>query len=431
VIRRWLFLVLLGACVVLGTIAGDRLGLQWDLTRDAAHSLSAEGAAALDALGTGVEIEVYVPDLPVARAETERLLRTYRLHPAVSGFTVIDPVAEPDRARAAGVGGEAEVHLRHGERSEVVRRFDRRALDDALQRLALRGERWIVTLRGHGEAALDQGPDGLATLAQQLERLGYRVLALDPRATGDLPQNAALVVVAAPESDYPDAVEAQLQQHVERGGAVLWLYDRVFPAWAVQRLGLTPLPGIVVDAAAAAYGLERPEHAIVSEFPADLSLGGRQSHAVLYRARGLDAQPPDDWRVDGRLRSSAQSWNETGSLRGRIARDPQQGEHAGPVTVGVLMRPADGGTRGRVAVVGGAHWIGNAQIGRAGNLDLATGLVRWLTDNRALHVEPEAAALDIRWSPETAGTLAAVLMYLLPTLYIGAGLWLRYRRRRA
>ena len=152
---------------------------------------------------------------------------------------------------------------------------------------------------------------------------------------------------------------------------------------------------------------------------------------MLHRARGIDTQETADWTVVGQLRSSPRSWNETGDLHGAISRDPGRGEHAGPVTVGVLLQRGDGGSDGRIAMIGSRHWLTNARVGQAANLALATGLVRWLTDNRELVTATVNDRLDVRWSAQTAGTLAALSMYLLPVAFVVAGIWLRHRRRRA
>ena len=432
-LSRLLLPVLLLASVVLAMALADRHAMQWDLTRERTHSLTPAAASALNVLqhGDGLQLTVFARDLPVTEAEIDHLLQPYRAHPAVTGYHRIDPVADPARARAAGVSRSTELHLQSGQRLEVVRAFRREAINAALARLALRGERWIVMLRGHGEAAIGDGPGGIARFVRHVEGIGYRVLALDPREIGSLPDNTALVVAAGPARDYPDAIERLLRDYRARGGALMWLFDDVFPAWAVTELGLTPLPGIVVDAAAADHALEQPENAIVGPLPDVVRLDSADGHAVLHRARGIDAQDGGDWTTVGQLRSSPRSWNETGELRGTVSRDPARGEHAGPVTVGVLLQRGEGGSGGRIAMIGGHHWLTNAQVGQAANLALATGLVRWLTDNRELVTAAVNDRLDVRWSAQTAGTLAALSMYLLPVAFVVAGLWLRHRRRRA
>ncbi|MCB1802624.1 MAG: hypothetical protein KDI82_13110, partial [Gammaproteobacteria bacterium] len=278
-------------------------------------------------------------------------------------------------------------------------------------------------------APVDSSPGGLQRLIDMLERRGYRVVALDPRQLDRLPDNTALVLAAAPQQAYGEHTTALLRSHLAESGALLWLARNTLPPLTGDAESPTFLPGHVVDAQAARYGLDAPENAIVDDYPAVLgSLS--QGHSVIHRARSLSWQDNRGWRAVGRLSSSAQAWNETGELRGRIARDPDQGEHPGPHTVGLLLQHDDGEQPARVALVTG-DFVGNDQLGRAANLALAVALVNWLSGNDLLPTQQPAADLELNWSARTGALLAIGLMAGLPALYLAIGLWLRARRRRA
>ncbi|MDJ0741281.1 MAG: Gldg family protein [Gammaproteobacteria bacterium] len=429
--NRWLFYALLAACVLLVARVAERYPLRADISVRQANSLSAVARQALGALPAALEITAWVPALAVQRAEVERLLAPYLAHPAAPRLVFVDPVAEPRRARDAGVGRHGELHLRTGARREVVTTASRAALDSALNRLARHGERWIVTLKGHGEVIPDDRPAGLGRLATRLETLGYQVVALDPRQLESLPDNTALLLVAAPAQPYADRVTQLIGDYVDGGGALLWLLGDAPVRLPGMDIALDVLPGRVVDAAAAQYGLASPDHAIVTDYPALLTPPPAM-HSVIGRARALDWRERPGWQPVGRLHSSPRSWNETGALTGRVARDPALGERAGPLTVGLaLQRRAVDRPPARLLFVGGADWIGNSRIGDAANLALATGLVNWLTGNAALAAPAPANDLDIHWSPLFGGLAAIMLMAVLPLAYLLTGLWLRARRRRA
>ncbi len=429
--RRLLFLVLLLSCLVLLARVSGQYEWRIDLTAERIHSLSPSAQDALDRLGGGLEMTVFLADYPVQRAQLERLLEPYLAHPARPRLAFVDPVSEPDRARAAGVTRQGELQLEADGRREVVARPTAAAIDAALNRLALRGERWIVGFKGHGEAEVDEAPGGLARLVEQVERLGYRFVTLDPRHLDELPDNAAVLLLAGPQRPYGPAVLAQIERFLERGGALLWLVDPAASGALGGLLGIELLPGVVVDAAAARRGLEHPDNAIVDDYPVEVLPRPPQGHSVLHGARAL--RPSDDagWEVVGRLHSSPRSWNETGALQGAIARDPGAGEQAGPLTLGVVLQRAPAGTAQRAVAVGSRHFVSNAQIGQADNLALAVGLLHWLTDNPQLSTPTPARDLELRWAPHVAGLLAVGLMGVLPAVYLAAGLWLRSRRRRA
>lgn len=430
--RRGLFVLLLGSCVWLAVSVAGRYAWQVDLSAQRINSLSDTAGRALAALPGTLHIDAFIPRQRVQRGEIERLLAPYLAGPADLRLRFVDPVADPATARAAGVRRHGELHLQLGERREVLAQPDRRALDAALGRLALGGSRWVVALRGHGENAIDDSPDGLARLVAHVERLGYRLVALDPRELQRLPDNTAVLLLGAPDRPYDPATAALIQAFVAGGGGLLWLVDHPAPGLGDTVPGIALLPGTVVDAAAARYGLEGPANAVVSDYAGmpGAPPGGFSTlpHASAFELR----QPVDDrWRVVARLRSSPQSWNETGPLRGRINRDPALGEQPGPLTVGTLLQADDALGGARVAIIGSRHPFGNDSIGLGANRELAGALLHWLSGNPGLAADAAGPDLSLHWST-TLGTLVAVVTMLgLPLAYLAGGLWLRRHRRRA
>lgn len=429
--RRVLFYLLLGTCLVLTAAVSQRHGFQIDLSAQRMHSLSAAAGAALDALPAPLEITAFVPELPVQRAGIERVFAPYLAHSDSAVLRFVDPVAEPAKAREFGIRRHGEVHLVVGHRRERVAGADPAALDRALNRLALQGERWIVSFKGQGESEPDHGPGGLGRLADRLEDLGYRFVALDPRQLTEIPENTSVLLIAGPQQPYDAEVQAQILRFVERGGALLWLLEGPLPAAAERAFGVGLLPGVVVDAAAARYGLDSPDHAIVSDYPAGLLPYPPAAPCALKEARALRFAGEGDWREAGRLLSGPRSWNETAHLRGRIARNADAGEQAGPLPVGLALERFDGDRRQRAVFVGGSRFVGNGEVGEGGNMALAIGLVNWLSVNPLAADPVTAADLEVRWSPLLAGPLALGLMGLLPAAYLLSGLWWRGRRGRA
>ncbi len=430
-IQRWVFIILLITCLVLIARVGERYPLRIDLSAQQINSLSMAAEQALGALTEPLEITAYLPEFAVQRVQVEQLLAPYLAHPAGVKFAYSDPVQDPEQARAAGVSRHGELHLRIGARREIVSAPSNAAIDAALQRLARRGERWIVSLKGHGEYTLDDGPGGLGRFAASIEALGYRVISLDPRQLEQLPDKTAVLLIAAPEMPYPAHVGELVSAFAAQGGSLLWLLGDSAPAIPGLDLGIEVLPGRIVDAAAARYGLDSPDNAIVSDYPRLLAQPP-DSHGVLTRTRGLRIRQGGDWQEVGRLLSSPRSWNETGALSGQVTRDPARGELPGPLPVGLaLQRDTAQQKQSRVWVIGGGQWMVNDRIGQAGNLQLASALVNWLSGNETLSGTRPAPGLEIRWSPRLGGLLAFGLMAVLPLLYLAGGLWIRARRRRA
>ena len=429
-LKRLIFLLLLAGCLILIARVSERHVWQWDVSTQRINSLSEAAHQALDQLPGRLELIAFVPDLAVQRAELAQLLAPYLAHPSQPLLHYIDPVAKPETAREFGVGGQIELHLIAGPRREVVSRPSNTAIDRALNRLALRGERWIVSLRGHGEAEIDATPSGLARFAEQTEQLGYHMLSLDPRQIDALPDNTAVLLIAAPTRAYETHTQNLVEAYLADGGPLLWLGVETLPVSLVEDLGVNPLPGIVVDATAARHNLDKPDHAIVTDYPSRLLQRPPAQASALPKAVAFEIAERDTWQTVATLQSSPLSWNETGAVQGRLARDPNLGETAGPLIVGAAFESRTPTSSARIVLLGSSHLLGNTQLGLAGNLDLTLGLLNWLSDNPALIVDRPGPDLDIRWSPQVAAILALGLMGGLPLLYLGTGLWLRRRRSR-
>lgn len=430
-LRRLLFFTLLTASLVLAARVSEQYAWRHDLSAQQINSLSQSARRALDALQGELEMTAFVPDFPVQRAQLEQLLAPYLAHSERVRLTIVDPVRDPERARTLGAARHGELQLRLGTRREVIATPNVQLIDQALNRLALQGERWIVSLKGHGETAIDDTPTGMGRFVAHAESLGYRFVNVDPRHIDGLPENTQILLVAGPQRDYGVHTREQISQYLAAGGSLLWLASRPLPGPLATDLGIKRLPGIVIDAAAAAHGLENPDNAIISDYPPALIPQTPQHHSVIKRSAALSLREGEVWQAVGRLQSSPRSWNETGELHGRLARNPELGEQAGPLTLALALQKVGTDPAQRVVIVASSHFIGNDQIGQADNKALAVGLLHWLSANDQLSSTPIAADLGIHWQPQLAGALAIGLMGILPLLYLAAGLWSRARRRRA
>lgn len=427
--RRLLFWMLLLACVVVAARLTEQHAWQLDITEQQRHSLSDVAQQAMDQLGPGMELIAFIPDFPISRGELENQLAPYLAHPSRPALRYVDPLEQPDRAESLGMQRQGEIHLRYEGRQERLRDFSTGAFDRALNRLALRGDRWIVLFGGAGMPVIDDSPLGLGTLAERAELLGYRMLSIDLRRIDQLPDNTAVLLVIGPEEPLGEATTAIIERYLARGGRVLWLGGDAAQPWLASTLGIRHDAGLVVDADAARFGIDSPANAIIEAWPEAVIPFAPEAPGVLYRATPLQHAAIDGWTDVGKLLSSPRSWNETGPLTGRLRRDATLGEKPGPLTVGLALENETTPPQ-RVFYLGSTHAFSNAQIGRFGNTELALGALRWLTDNTSLATEVGTPSHDVHWSPRTGGLIGIFLMGVLPALYLGAGLWRRARRRR-
>ncbi len=375
----------------------------------------------LAAINGPITVTAWAPDYPILRARIEKLLRPLReIHP---DFTLRwnDPQREPQLARETGITHDGELRIEAMGRAQRVPQPDHASLLRALRHLARRGEPWIVALQGNGEAPLGESQQGLGAWVRSLNSHGFRVVGVD--AAGPIPDNAALLLAAAPAQDYAQDQVEKLKAFLRRGGRLLWLQEAGASSSLANLTGIGVLPGTLVTSAGSA-GLSPLQLNVPIPVELDVPESGG---AILDRAFAL--LPPEDgaWRIHARLQTGAHAWNETGPLQGELQRNPLQGERSGPHAVGLLI---ENGDNARIAVIGDSDLARNAQFGGAGNARLLLSVVNWLTDNR-LDTRTAADDADIDWSPVVGISLALFHLLVGPALLGLAGMQIQRRRSRA
>lgn len=375
--------------------------------------------ATLDTLQGPVTVSAYAPDFPLLRARIEKLLRPLQAHYPAMALRWIDPQREPQLARELGIEHNGELRIEGMGRSQRVTRLDYPSLLRAFRRITRHGEPWIVALGGHGEAPLDNTPRGIGGWVAALGEYGYRVVRLGPDAP--IPDNTALVLVAAPQREYPAAEQQQLKDWLDRKGRLLWLEEGKTSQTLQALTGITELPGTLVSPVRHT-GLTP----LQQSFAIPRSLASEAAPpAVMDGAHALLPPEQGGWPVTLRIDSGAHAWNETGPLQGEVKHNPLLGELGGPHAMGLLLESK----QTRAAVLGDSDIARNALFGRGGNRALLLALVSWLTDN---HLATATSADDIRidWSPATGGLLALFHLLLGPLLLAGLGFWIQRRRGR-
>lgn len=380
---------------------------------------------ALAALEGPVVITAFAPELPLLRKRIDKLVSPLQPHYRQLELRFVDPRKQPHLARAQNIQADGELVIEGMNRRQQLRNPNRGTLQSALERIARKGPPWVLVLQGQGEARIDEpGRTGLSAFVMALERQGYRVLGFNPLTSPQIPHNAAFVMIPGSRQAYAASTVQLLDAYLHEGGRILWLHEGENDM-ALQKLsGVQRLPGRVLDPAGTRIGLPSPRQLPVTDFPRQLLPRPPQQHAVLSDTVALTASR--DWDSVAQLRTSPQAWNETGALGRDAQRDPLYGERQGPLILGQALKRG----QSRIMLVGDSDFVRNDQFGRAGNRALAMGLVNWLTDNQLSTAQP-ADDLKLTWDQDTGALMAAVHMFILPLLYLLAGLLVRRQRLRA
>lgn len=454
------FYLLLAAAFGLIVGLAQRHGGHWDWTAQGRNSLSATSSQVLGRLQGPLKITAYAQDMARLRGPIQALVGRYQRQSPLVTLSFVNPDREPELVRRLGIRATGELILEYQGRSEHLPQVNEERLTNAIQRLLVDSERWLAFVTGHGE----RSPSGkanhdLGEFGKELMHKGYKIRELNLSEHPELPDKLALLIIAGPEVALLPAEVEVIGNYVKGGGNLLWLLDPG-PLHGLeplaQALGLSLLPGTIVDANAFAMGIKDAAMALVTQYPEHPALAGMDQVSLFPRAAALDfkaqpagtqavetgtsadSQPPRQsmaWKATPLLKTLDRTWNETGPLEGEIRPNAEQGERPGPLTLGLaLERTLEGSKKlQKVVVVGDGDFLANSYLGNGGNLTLGLNLVRWLSgDDNLLGLAPKTAQdLSLELSTTQALAMGLVFLFLLPLGFFGLGFWVWWRRRRA
>jgi ABC-type uncharacterized transport system involved in gliding motility auxiliary subunit len=438
--HHWAFVALVVAVAALAAILAHEYRFEYDLTRAHRNTLSAATLDLLRRLEGPVRVTAYAASRSERGGHPQRAVREFmrpyqRAKPDLE-LALVDPRENPKAAAEAAVRSALELHVDYRGRSARATALDEQAFAEALMRVARGTERLVFWLEGHGERRLDgEANHDLGEFGRQLERKGFRLAGLNLALAQEVPDNAALLVIAGPRTElFPGEVE-KIKRYLARGGNLLWLLDpeplRGLEPLA-EALGLVLTPGVVVDPRGPQLG-GSPAFAVGVR-------AGYGRHPVTDRlelntlfpfARQIATIESEDWRITPLIEVAQSGWVETGRLepapvfeRGR--------DIPGPVNIATAFERTVGERLQRVVVVGNGAFLSNTFLGNGGNLDLGVNLFNWLAgDDDLIAIQPRPAAdsrLDI--APLTLYLIAFSFLLVLPLAFALTGALVWWRRRR-
>lgn len=459
----------LGILVAVNYLA-VRQSKRWDLTANQIHSLSEQTIRVLRELDGPVQITVFDQETNFDRFRAR--LAEYEYHSRQIKVEYVDVDRQPGRARQADVRTYGTVLVEYGGRVERVTGSAEQDITNAIIKAVTGEPRKVYFTQGHGEkdpTASDRG--GYSTVAQALERDNYGVERLVLAQTGEVPEDASVVIVAGPTVDFlPQEVEA-LARYLARGGKLLVLLD------PPDRAGSGDLPNL--RSLLREWAIEVGDNVVVDASGIGQLLGTDAStpvaasypyHAMTERFNLMTAFPlarsvaPVEGGVNDRfaqrlVETSAQSWAETNLadlLAGRpVEFQPDRGDVRGPVSLAAAVAaPVDapaatgdgeardgedqqqpGGDRprreARVAVFGDSDFAANFAVGIQGNRDLFLNAVSWLAQQENLIAirprEPEDRRITL--TAAQSQQILILSLVVVPGLIFGAGVYTWWRRR--
>lgn len=243
-------------------------------------------------------------------------------------------------------------------------------------------------LQGHGEPALSGSEDGdYQKFGAVLAESYITTEPLQLMGDAPVPDDCNLLIIAGPQTAFPEAELQKIDQYLAQGGRLLMLFnyyslqhptglEPIFARW-----GVNVIPDTVVEPKNTTSGQDVITYDF-SSHPVVNPLVQLALQLILPRpVSKIDWKnpPANAPKVDELAFSSPQS---------KLMREPATPPRSYPLMVAVEQKSAAGvaNTRGttRMIVAGDSFFLGNRQIESAANRDFASYAANWLLDRTVL-----------------------------------------------
>ncbi len=448
----------LGIVIAVNYLAA-RQNKRWDLTENQAFSLSEQSIRILRDLDAPVMFTVYDQETNFDRFRDR--LEAYDYESDRVSVEYVDVDRNPARAKQAEIQSYGTIIVSYKDRTQRVSNTEEQDITNALIKVVTGQERKVYFTQGHGERDT-AGSDrlGYATTSAALGRDNYTVAPLVLAQQREVPDDATVVVVAGPQTDFLAPEIDALRRYLAKGGKVAVLLDPteegaadpvnlrgLLTEWAIE-LG----NDIVVDASGMGqlFGGDASVP-VAASYPAHPITEGFRVMTAFPLSRSVK---PVDGGVEGRtaqplVETSPQSWAEAdlkSLTTGRVEFNGDQGDRQGPIALGVAVSapasappaPAAGNAspdapkpESRIVAVGDSDFAANNAVGIQGNQDFFLNAVNWLAQQENLIAIRPRDAQDrrITLTADQQQRIMLLSLLVIPGLVFASGVYTWWRRR--
>jgi ABC-type uncharacterized transport system involved in gliding motility auxiliary subunit len=448
-------LVVLGILIAINYI-GAKQNKRWDLTATKQFSLSDQTKNVVSKLDSPLEILVFDREaqFPTFRDK----LKEYSYISKNISTEYIDADKKRTLAQQNQVQSYGTIIFKYKGRVERITSSTEQDITNAIIKVVSGTQKKVYFTQGHGEKDTTSSErDGYSTIAAALGRENYTVDKLVLAQTGAVPDDAAVVVVAGPRTDFfPNEIDA-LKKYVAKSGKLLLELD------PPEKPDAPPFTNLI--ALAHEWGMQVGNDVVVDASGMGRLLGTDESmpvaanypqHPITQRFNFLTAYPlarsvaPVSGGVDGHtaqsfIETSPRSWGETDlkslMTTGRVAFDEGK-DLKGPVSIAAAVSAASTSeapkieadapkAETRVAVIGDSDFVSNSAIKIQGNNDMFMNTIGWLSQQENLisirPKEPDDRRVTMTATQQSNVTWLSLLV--IPACIFGSGIYTWWRRR--
>ena len=289
------------------------------------------------------------------------------------------------------------------------------------------------TLTGHGESELP------ATFADSLEKENITVEELSLLNTDEIPEDADVLIIYAPQSDISEDEADMLSDYVAGGGRLLVMAGPVEDAGLtnlygiLEPYGVTAAEGVVVEGDRAHYAMTSPAALMPDMASSGITdaLIDEGYYIIMPVAAGLElGTNTTDATVTGLLTTSDASFSKLAGYD-MTTFEKEDGDIDGPFTLGVQIEYENGGALVWFSSSAYLNDLYNAYSSGANN-DLTMNAVSSLVgESEAMSIRSKSLNYNyLTISDSAAGLLKFVMIGLIPLAFFGAGVAVVLKRRR-
>ena len=288
----------------------------------------------------------------------------------------------------------------------------------------------VYLLEGHGEGELP------SAFASQIEKENMQVQSLSLLQVDAIPEDAACLLIYAPQSDLAAKEKEMLTDYVAGGGRLLvcagavegGMLENLYSLLADH--GVAAQDGLVIDPDRAHYALSpyqlMPE---MNSSPLTDPLLEENYYAIFPLSIGLTVETDSD-AVTELLTTSAQSYSKAAGYALETY-DWEEGDAEGPFAVAVSIEEEGGG---QIVWFASDQFLADEYnaLSSGANLDLAVNALSSLVgESDAMAIRSRSLQYNyLTIDSATASLLQVLMIGVFPLLFLGIGIYVVLRRRR-
>jgi ABC-type uncharacterized transport system involved in gliding motility auxiliary subunit len=414
-----------------------------DLTPQKKFTFSPRAARVVTSLKQDVQALAFVnTDRPENFFVDDMLARMAQLSRRFS-YRIVEMNRNPSLAREYNANQYGTlVFESRGQRKGALLNTGENGVISALLQVTRNGEKGIYFLTGHGEGDLgDQNPqNGYTKLRGAMADEFYFAKSLSLATTGAVPEDAAVVVLLNPRDPFLDFELTALDAYVQRGGALLVLFDTTGSASLVpflEKYNVRLPPLVAVDPAKRLYAGEVVTFRVSATSHPHQMISSVNAPPIFSLTRVVEVREEQSKRIFARpiLATSSDGFAVAEQYIGRdgLVQFVEGRDIRGPVPIAGEVTLKMGDRLGRIVVFGVVDFSNNALLEQGGNKDLLVNAINWLAEDiEQMAARPETQRTGVNQlflSAEQGNWVFWVSAVALPGTFLVAGISIFFWRR--